>query len=342
MSVRSYYYIFFMAIFFIAAYFVGSRDLTIGTDTFNYMSIYKGSSGIFEGRIEVGFLYLARFLSFLNLEYHVFFAVCFLIVSFFMYHTYNKINYSFSDSGFFISSLVFFVFLFSSDWFFVATANGLRQGIALAILYYAISFLIDKNFKRFFLFYFFSGLFHKSVYLTFPFLIPIFFHQVKIKYYSLAIVFFGVGYFFSINEVVVKYFSILAGINLYLDIKYYADDGWGNATWFGFDSAFFIYTCFWYFLVLFMVNLNLFYESKKSNIIFVLKVYCVLSIYYFVFGYGGFSNRWAFAAWLFLPILQSTVLVGLKVSIKLKLLFGVFLFLPYFYYISKFLPEFFY
>ena len=45
---------------------------------------------------------------------------------------------------------------------------------------------------------------------------------------------------------------------------------------------------------------------------FILKVYLILSLQYFVFGFGPYSNRYAVMAWFFLPILLSAVVSKLN------------------------------
>ena len=132
----------------------------------------------------------------------------------------------------------------------------------------------------------------------------------------------------------IRRLSSLFGSNLYADIKYYADNG-AHTKWFGFDHAFVAYTIFWYVLIAFILRLGFFYKSKVNNIVFSLKVYSLLSIFYFVFGFGGFSNRWAFAAWLFVPVLQGTTIVSLNVSAKFKFLIAASMLFSYSYYLSR-------
>jgi hypothetical protein len=326
-----------MFFIFIASFFVGNRELSVGTDTLNYVAAYEGASYSLNTKYELGFSYLLAFLNYFYFDYSFFLGFCFVFITLFVFFAFNRFNYSSNDNLFFIYSLVFFVFLYSSDWFLTATINGLRQGMALALIYFGVSFLKTNNNKFFICLFILSTLFHKSSLLLLPFLIPIFFNSISLKNYTFIFIFFSIGYIFSINELFVKYFSIFSGSSLYLDIYNYALDDWGDAPWIGFNLKFFMYTVFWYFLTIFMINRKLFKVNTVENVVFVAKVYCMLCVYYFLFGYGAFSNRWAFASWFFLPLLQSTVIVSLSFSSKIKLIFGFFVFLPYLYFLSNFL-----
>ena len=51
------------------------------------------------------------------------------------------------------------------------------------------------------------------------------------------------------------------------------------------------------------------YDEKYQPVLKVLKIYMVLAMPYFIFGFGAFSNRYAFSAWFFIPLLQFFLLI---------------------------------
>ena len=63
-------------------------------------------------------------------------------------------------------------------------------------------------------------------------------------------------------------------------------------------------------MAVFFNKRNVGWDSEPH--LFILKVYLILSLVYFVFGFGPYSNRFAVMAWFFLPILQAAVISKLN------------------------------
>ena len=132
-----------------------------------------------------------------------------------------------------------------------------------------------------------------------------------------------------INEKLINIFSNLAGLSLHDDISSYGF----YSEWYGFNPYFTAYTALWFVLGYILLLFDKIHLYRVQSLEFSLKVYSVLGMYYFVFGFGGFSNRWGFAAWLFIPILQATIIMSSKLTEKVKFFIGAFFIFPYINYV---------
>ena len=112
----------------------------------------------------------------------------------------------------------------------------------------------------------------------------------------------------------VKFVSEFFGLGLYESIRFYSitvsEAGAGRYE--GFSISFFGYTILWPLVFFFLASsTRLLSELEKSRWFVIVKVYMILCFPYFVFGFGPFSNRYAFIAWLFVPVFQSCVAASL-------------------------------
>lgn len=333
MNFGIYKALFFLFIFLLASYFVGVRDIDDISDTATYVKIYNQIDIYFWEGLEYGFVAFAGAFSLFDLSYHYFFSGCFLLVSLFLSLTFLRINYNELTSSQFVPFFIFVGLLFSSSWFYTATTNGLRQGIALSILYFSLTFLFDSVKRRivtFFVFFVISCFFHKTLVLLVPFLIPLFISSLSVRVYGAGFVVFGLFYFLGVNEWFVSLFSELVGNSIYKDVLTYCEHCWMEPGWFGFNYKFFLYTVFWFLVSFVFLEFGFIEREKEKQVAHAIKLYCLLAIFYFVFGFGGFANRWAMTAWLFIPVLQAVVLSSLNVSSRLKFIFALFMFCFYF------------
>jgi len=118
-------------------------------------------------------------------------------------------------------------------------------------------------------------------------------------------------------------------LSLYSDIADYAKE---SEMWVGFQANFFVYTVFW--CLGFYFSQRYVKQEYIENYIRLWKFYCVLMMAYFFFGFGAFSNRYAFIGWLFLPVIQAFFIVSSRFDRKFKfflasvfLIFGLFSYL---------------
>ena len=336
MRVSSFNLPFFWAFSIFSAYLVGSRDSTIGSDTENYISIFSDYALGEELRFEIGFKLFVYIFHLFGLSVEWFFAAVFLVVFFcFVYvlHFAKPIRL-YSDSVFFPFSIVSFIFL--SDWFFVAVANSLRQGVALALLYVSFVFYL-KDKKIFFLvFLIFSCAFHNSVFIFIPFLFLFFFFEwarVGLTFLVVASISFGCFFYYGLLEYLVFSASNFMNLPLYQSISEYAQH---DPKWVGFDFYFYIYIVSFIVLPWVLSKLDLLFVD--DILLSLLRYYTALSFVYYFYGFAAYSNRYAFFSWLFVPIVLYAVYCRLNFSLLLRQFFCIVLFLySCFYFFSSFL-----
>ncbi len=171
---------FFMPIFILILFF-SIRDFTVGTDTITYTKFFR--DGLvpqyyeFNPEVEVGYQFVEYLILNFTHNYFWLFFFCSLIVvpSYFYIIKKYSTNY--------ILSIFIFITFGLYNFFF----NGLRQGIAIAICFLALPFLLDKKILKYFIFIFIASLFHVSawVMLFFYFLVH---SRIKLEYKMISII----------------------------------------------------------------------------------------------------------------------------------------------------------
>lgn len=306
-------YSFFVVLSALISFFVGIRFSDVGTDSEQYRNHFYNSS-VSEGfydRFEVGFSLLMQLFSILALSVEAFFFfISFLITTIYLYFFKNLYSKSFYDKHFqFSRVLAFFSLLLFSSWYITSITNGLRQGVALVFIYIALFELFyNHNKVKFSVFYLLSISFHYSSIIISPFLLLYFF---RFKYVFILWVLSGAGYFFGVNELVVKVISDRFSLPVYEFVKFYSlqkgAEKLGGGLYDGFIVEFFIYTIFWPVLLLSIIKTKSRFKSGSvgiKEIYTLLKMYFLLSMPYFILGFGPFSNRYAMFAWFLVPVLQ--------------------------------------
>tara|TARA_R100000935_G_scaffold4427_1_gene10473 strand:+ start:23107 stop:24177 length:1071 start_codon:yes stop_codon:yes gene_type:complete len=146
---------------FILIFFAGVRDLSVGTDTYTYVSflnIIQSLQDISTFQLEPGFSLLVLVANKLSDGHILYLSLIALIVVFLhiktIYHLVQKYEIS-----------LFIFIAFGTYTFFF---NGARQAIAAAIVFAAIPSLLDKKFWKYLIFIFIAFFFHKSAILAMP------------------------------------------------------------------------------------------------------------------------------------------------------------------------------
>jgi len=291
--------------------FLGYRDYSVGHDTENYanhfLTIVKDNI-VFSG-FEPGFVFLVKFIGIFTNDPAIFFTIYCLIMNVILYKIFDYLFVRENKQIYFIYLIAFLLF---SSWYINALTNGIRQGMALILLYYGIiSFYKNRNKLLFLIVYLIGISFHYSVVLLLPFIILYLFHY-KIVFYFWVLL--ATSYFLGINETIVEIISSYFNLGIYEYIKYYAtEDNSVEGNYQGFILSFFVYTIFW--PILFII-LNIFYKKyfRFIDYIFIIKTYIILSMPYFVFGFGTYVNRYAVIAWLFIPFFQLKLLENIRIK----------------------------
>lgn len=149
--------------FFLLSVFAGIRNRSVGTDTGAYVALFEINLDPkyydFNSNVEIGYQFFEYIL--LNLTHNYYWL--FLLTAFFIVYSFLLIIKKYSIN-YFLSVFVY-ITLGVYTFFF----NGLRQGIAIAICFLALPYLINKNFLKYLLFVFFASFFHISAWVMLPF-----------------------------------------------------------------------------------------------------------------------------------------------------------------------------
>lgn len=307
----------------------GSRDLSVGTDTIAYLEIFRIIAAGYETRFEYGFVGIVKFISYFTLSPFIYFSVFTLIVlaSYILLY-FTIIDWRWGERE---NSDLFLILglLLSSSWFVVAVINGLRQGMSLPWVYLSLFLLIRKK-------YFYSGIsflisagFHLSVFSLIPFFILLILKRIWLfSLFFLAAIFYPLG----INENIIRLVSSLLGVPVY---EFIASYGIESGLWVGFQLDLYVYSVFW--LILFLCLEGFIKDKYIEKWQVLVNMYGVLLLPFFVLGFGGFSNRFGYIAWFFLPACCAAFIIWSKFSVRIKFFmgfawfcFGVFYFFSYF------------
>lgn len=148
---------------FLLSIFAGIRSSKVGTDTGAYADIFELNLDPryyeFNPNVEIGYQYFEYILLHLTHNYYW----LFLITAFFIVYSFLLIIKKYSIN--YLLSVFVYITLGIYTFFF----NGLRQGIAIAICFLALPYLINKIFLKYLLFVFLASFFHISAWVMLPF-----------------------------------------------------------------------------------------------------------------------------------------------------------------------------
>lgn len=146
---------------------ISSLRYDVGTDYITYVNIFDqlaplSLTGYFNLQnidLEIGFYFLIKLSDLLTGNYFPMLIISSFLIIFFFYLGLRKYNLK-------QTSIVYFLFLTT---IFPFTFNGIRQGIAISICFYAFSFIITRLPKKYILWILIASLFHKSALFMLPF-----------------------------------------------------------------------------------------------------------------------------------------------------------------------------
>lgn len=301
----------------VSTYMVGTRGDHVGADTVAYKYYFNNlAESVLDDKFEPFFYLVAKIAAtigsieiFFGLVNVIFFIALFLFV--------KRLKL---DTDYVVFLLLLLGFVHLSNWYITAVTNGLRQGLAIPFIFLAYLCLYQKKTFWFVIYSLIACGFHYSSILILPFAVLLRINSDRLFIFIFSLV--SIGYVTGINEWCIETISNFLGLPVYSLIKNY---GGGNGPWNGFNFLFFVYSSFWFwapFTLLFC------YGSKVNrDLKLLIYTYGTLLIPYFIFGFGPFSNRYAFPAWLFLPILYSGIIYYLKISRSFKLFAAILLLL---------------
>lgn len=151
---------------FFILFIIVSLRYGIGPDYFHYEQIFLKSKSLFEidylyflqqeNNIEYGYLFLQSIIKIFTDDFSIFIILYNFILFFFLLLGIKKFNHK---------NIQLFVFFTLLHLYYI---SGHRQAMAMVILYYNLSNLLDRRLLRFSLFSFLAFLFHRSSLIFFP------------------------------------------------------------------------------------------------------------------------------------------------------------------------------
>jgi hypothetical protein len=303
---------------------IGYRPIYVGSDTIVYteyynISIYLGKIGAFHS----DFLFDKMTQLFFKYDFSVqilFSVICainFLII----YLLTQQINkYIYSPISNYYLFLLFMICFFFSPFFFATQANVIRQGVAI---FAEFLFFISILNRSAFIILLFSSLialgFHKVsiIYLGFSFLLFLpYFHVLTLVF------FLALGYCSGLTKVIISVLADFFSFNTENIFNYGLDQGYLPAIRIDF-------TLFTIFMGLCFHVLSKLTLPEKNLIKFkqLIKVYWILTMPFFLFGFAAFSDRYLLPAWVFLSVLSGVYLAFTitKTTFPKQSLFFIFL-----------------
>jgi hypothetical protein len=189
-----------------------------------------------------------------------------------------------------------------STWHYVLTVDAIKQGLAVPLIISAYYEFYSKNFCRAFFYGVLSILMHYASILLIIF-VPLMLLNRKILIVLLSI---SVSLYVSqANSWVISLFSEVTTIPLHDAIDSYAKD---SGRYSGFNFLFFLYSV----ILIFFFGIASFIitpEYKKAYSFF-LRTSLIFMIFFFLFAFGNFTNRYAFYFWAMSPFFGVLVVLG--------------------------------
>ena len=314
-----------------ATYFVGLRGEDIGSDTPFYLKYFDfvkyGDSLEGVERVEIGFYWLTKIISYFTDSKCVYLSIIFLIQFIGITSALFKKNEIFRP-------YLFLTFIWLSyPFFYSITLNTLRQGLAFVFVIYAIDAkLQNKKYSPYILLLLGSSL-HYSI---LSFIICFIILELKPKFITLLwFWFFVVGLvFFGWMELITNQLLELIVLNKPY-YSSYLDSSINEDYVTGFRLDFTIFSALpiaYYFLN------NTFNRKNRYRTEPIFIIYLIMNIFYFCFAHLPYSDRFGLASWILIPLmididfLQNNRILR---PFKLVIVCSSIIFLYYYFFLPK-------
>ena len=281
---------------------VGSRDVSVGTDTLTYATRFYAmeNCGCFNLNAELGF----QLFTFLAVSTGFGVEFYFGLLSFTLFVLVNKmaskIN-NINDAKNLDFNLTFLILaaLLVSPFFVSSHINAIRQGIASFFVFYAFLNFQNKEWGKCFLISIVAISIH---YTSLMYIVLLGLLLLPVAFLLIIVSLLSILYASGLSELLIARLSELANIGLYDTIKNYQQHFDYRD---GVRLDFLFFSLFWAILTLFF---NHFWvkEQYQKVVVLCLKIYVILLIPFLLFGFANFSNRYVYPAWLFAAIMIAT------------------------------------
>jgi len=307
---------------------VGYRDIDVGVDTATYVEIFQHIAEGYSSRFEPGFVLLTRIVSFFTYNtFYYFLIICAVVLLGYLLFFINLVGWRWGERRN-TDIVLLLALLLASSWFVTSVINGVRQGMALPFAYMSLFLFFQKRFAWSFFSMAVSVGFHFSSLSLIPFFGLVFLRRIWL--YTIVII-SAILYPLGFWEFTIAAFSSFFGLPLHSFIASY---GVEQGLWVGFQVDLFFYSVFW--LIFLMAGEWFIRPCHLAKWRIVISMYLILLMPYFFLGFGGFSNRFGYIAWFFLPAAQAAFIAWSKFDVNIKLLMGFVLFFAGVYYFSSF------
>lgn len=313
-------------------YFIGMRGVDVGSDTavyFQYFDFVKYGDS-FEGleRIEIGFFWLTKIISYFTDSENIYLSIIFLI------QFIGITSALYKKSEVFKPYLIIALVWLSYPFFYSITLNVIRQGLAFVFVIYAIDAKLQNRKYSPYALLLLGTLFH---YATLLYMICFIVLELKPKFITLlwfwflAVIF---AFFGWIDQTIQSLLRIIIGDNLYYSS--YLDSSINIDYAVGFRIDFVIFSALpiaYYFL------LKKYKSKSVEGFPFVFTLYLAMNIFYLSFSSFPYSDRFALASWLLIPLMIDLNFLRkirmLKVFKQLIACSSIVVFTYYLFFISK-------
>ncbi|HWX00136.1 EpsG family protein [Collimonas sp.] len=310
-------------------YFIGTRAESIGSDTatynqfFDYVKFDTDLDANFS-RIEIGFYWLTKLISYFTDSKELYLSIIFLIQFIGITSLLKK------KSNIFKPYLFLALIWFSYPFFYSITLNVLRQGLAFVFVIYAIDARLQN--KRIFPYILLlaGALFH---YATLLYVIGFIVVDINIKtrqIFFIWLVTILISFLGLMDKFILLVLKNLVGLDPYFSTYLNSSIDDNYITGFRFD-----------FLVFSAIPVFYYHAIKKFNggsedIYLIFKLYLSMNIIYWCFTGFPFNDRFAIASWLLMPLLIDFALLK---KVKLLIFFKIAVIISsacmFYYYLFK-------
>ena len=294
----------------VLAMFVGTRNLSVGTDTINYQAYFASTQSCMclNPPFEPGFQVLTMVVAALGVGSAVYFFVLslamFFIVNAIAAEMCRQAGYG-TESARLFRYLILALFLIS-PFFVTANINVLRSGISGLLVVYALLALSDRRWKAYLAV---SALAVSIHYSSLLYVLSGALVFVKPRALVVGVAALSVAYATGLTETVMTALMQGAGVDfLSFALNYGAEAEYKT----GVRLDFLLFSWLAITPILPAALGRPTYNAVPHLAAKVLNIYLVLLIPFLLLGYKAFSDRYALPAWLFLSVVMAYVAVGSK------------------------------
>lgn len=289
--------------------FISARGENFNHDTANYVSYYRtvvSCQCIPDGRFELGFGLITYLVAATGASAKVYlWALAMLLNVVLLRVCSHLIRFARLERYWFLFVVLVIGWMLVSRWYVVATVNGLRQGLADMFLYLALAAFLNRHRKEALVAFVAALLIHRSVLMVVPFIPLMFLGRRAVTIVVLAL---AVAYPVGGGKLLTELVSSALGIGVYDMIMSYG----AESRWIGLHWGLYLYSVFIGVAVL--AAARFVKDEYQRGYKELVQAYLILLAPYFVFGFGGYANRYAFIAWFFSSFVVAYATVAAKLG----------------------------